>query len=460
MPKPKPNETENQFMERCIPIVEGEGKPHDQAVAICISLWENKSKGDGMDLIKKFFESEIKAFNDETLTIEHFISTEQEDRSKDIVRANGMVMDGIPVVLKQHGFDVDTGHEPIAKPLSITVGTNAEGIKGIVAKTQYFDGSKLTPPDNTGERLYQKAKERFMPYFSIGFSAIDASPRPGGGVEFKKWRLNEYSQVGVPDNIGAEVVKTMEAEEIEEQANELLVYKVEKGNPNEGGTWKYCVCKACGHNEKHNAGEPCGKCPECGKQMQGSNEKVKKPKAKTTVEIAEALQIIGKYFDVSVEELEKTFEPPETKLKSIADRVAQDLPWEAMRTLWFGMLDELYTCDGTEKTVKAILKELMELITPFAVSFAQNTGGAETVQVKNLIESKNYINAEESPVVPAPDVPVNKDTSPVVIKLLPEPKPLKLPDGLTKENIAESIKGAVKDGVKKSLDEMRGKVNV
>lgn len=30
-----------------------------------------------------------------------------------------------------------------------------------------------------------------------------------------------------------------------------------------------CVCPACGHKEKHAAGQPCfeQKCPECGAQM-------------------------------------------------------------------------------------------------------------------------------------------------------------------------------------------------
>jgi len=373
-----------------------------------------------MALIKKIFETEIKAFDDKSLTIEHFISTEQEDRSKDIVRADGMEMDGIPVVLKQHGFDTDTGHEPIAKPLSIIVGVNSKGVKGIIAKTQYFDGSKLTPPDNTGQRLYQKAKERFMPYFSIGFSALDASPRPGGGVEFKKWRLNEYSQVGVPDNIGAEVIKTMAPEEVEKTANEILTYAVEK-----------------------------------------EEIIIPEPVKKTSEEaINDALQITAKRFECTVDELIKMFSLPETQLKTIAERVAQDLPWEAMRTLWFGMLDELYVSDGTEKVVKAIIKEFSELVTPYAVSFAQSTGGAEIVEMKNLIESKTYIDVKEVTVVPAPVVPVNKDTSPVILRLLPEPPALKLPDGLTKEDIAKAVKEAVKDGVKKSLDVMKGKITV
>lgn len=44
MPDPSEGETEKDFMERCVPEVVKEGKPQDQAVAICYSKWENKDK--------------------------------------------------------------------------------------------------------------------------------------------------------------------------------------------------------------------------------------------------------------------------------------------------------------------------------------------------------------------------------------------------------------------------------
>ena len=39
------------------------------------------------------------------------------------------------------------------------------------------------------------------------------------------------------------------------------------------GAWKYCVCEKCDYSVTHKAGEPCGKCPKCGEQMIGRNEK-------------------------------------------------------------------------------------------------------------------------------------------------------------------------------------------
>ena len=50
MPEPKPNETQKDFVSRCIPIVleEGTAKDNNQAVAICNSMYEQKmQRGDG-----------------------------------------------------------------------------------------------------------------------------------------------------------------------------------------------------------------------------------------------------------------------------------------------------------------------------------------------------------------------------------------------------------------------------
>ncbi|HSG31040.1 MAG TPA: hypothetical protein VLB82_05785 [Thermodesulfobacteriota bacterium] len=45
MPTPRRGENKDDFMKRCIPQVVGEGKPQEQAIAICSSLWEqNKPK--------------------------------------------------------------------------------------------------------------------------------------------------------------------------------------------------------------------------------------------------------------------------------------------------------------------------------------------------------------------------------------------------------------------------------
>lgn len=44
MPEPTKNEKRFEFLARCIPMLVNEGKPRDQAIAVCISLWNSKDK--------------------------------------------------------------------------------------------------------------------------------------------------------------------------------------------------------------------------------------------------------------------------------------------------------------------------------------------------------------------------------------------------------------------------------
>jgi hypothetical protein len=105
-------------------------------------------------------------------------------------------------VLLAHGFS-NLGQEPIAKPLNLWPG-NFKGSPGIMAKTQFYDGSHLTPPDNTGRRLYEKARNGFMPNWSIGWIPLKWEDGQGPhGERFRdvlEWELLEYSPVGVPMN--------------------------------------------------------------------------------------------------------------------------------------------------------------------------------------------------------------------------------------------------------------------
>lgn len=157
-----------------------------------------------MNVQFKTFSGEVKNWDDNEMWIEHFISTELQDSGGDIMLAGGMKMRGKPVVLFQHGLDPKFGNEPIAKVLDIRVGEH-KGKKGLIAKTKYFDGSKLTPPDATGQRLYMKAKDGTMPNWSIGFNSLKERPIKGGRV-VEEWELHEYSQVAVGMNSEASTI--------------------------------------------------------------------------------------------------------------------------------------------------------------------------------------------------------------------------------------------------------------
>lgn len=147
---------------------------------------------------KIFRDCEVKAADDEQLILEHFISTVTEDDGGDIMEPKGMSIRGRPVVLFQHGYDMAKGSEPIAKVLGISIGTNSKGVEGLIARTQFF-------PDDQGKRLYKKAKEGYMPNWSIGYKVDDYRATAKGGRHVVKWQLMEYSQVAVGMNSEATV---------------------------------------------------------------------------------------------------------------------------------------------------------------------------------------------------------------------------------------------------------------
>ena len=44
MPEPRPDESRESYMKRCVPQVKKEGKKQDQALAICFSYWRKRKK--------------------------------------------------------------------------------------------------------------------------------------------------------------------------------------------------------------------------------------------------------------------------------------------------------------------------------------------------------------------------------------------------------------------------------
>jgi hypothetical protein len=202
-----------------------------------------------MKIEHKIFEAEVKAFDDENLIVENFISTEHKDRGGDIMRAKGMKIVGKPVVLLLHGRG-PMGSEPVGKPLSITI-DEFKGQPGILAKTQFFN-------DETGQRLYQKIKGGFLPNWSIGYSVDEAKDlmREGryDGRDVTKWQLLEYSPVGVPMNPFAQTVK----EFLDKNEDPKGPFEVPEKH------WFGLVdvkeCKGCGQGcDKHKPGE-CSTC--------------------------------------------------------------------------------------------------------------------------------------------------------------------------------------------------------
>lgn len=140
-------------------------------------------------VIRKTYQTETKADSvDRTLVVK--ITTSNPDRSSDVVIPQGAVLDNYqrnPVVALNHKYD----------GLAIAKTEQLEVIEdGILAKVKFPELGVYDLADTVFE-LY---KGGFMNAWSIGFIPLETEDRDGGGREFQKWELLEYSAVLVPDN--------------------------------------------------------------------------------------------------------------------------------------------------------------------------------------------------------------------------------------------------------------------
>lgn len=140
-------------------------------------------------VIRKTYQAETKAASDDRSLVVK-ITTSNPDRSQDVVVPQGAVLDNYqrnPVVALNHKYD----GLAIAKTEQLEVTED-----GIMAKVKFPDLGVYGLADT----VYELYKGGFMNAWSIGFIPLEASDREGGGREFKKWELLEYSAVLVPDN--------------------------------------------------------------------------------------------------------------------------------------------------------------------------------------------------------------------------------------------------------------------
>lgn len=87
MPNPTPNETEQEFVDRCIPIVLEEGTAQDgsQAAAICHSKWDEskKSKSIRPKKSKSIYDLELKDLNEKQGIVSFYFASWTPDQEND-----------------------------------------------------------------------------------------------------------------------------------------------------------------------------------------------------------------------------------------------------------------------------------------------------------------------------------------------------------------------------------------
>jgi len=227
MPTPRADETQDEFIARCIPIVleDSTAEDSEQATAVCYSMWENrdeqgaeepmsKNASDYRDLPnfeRKTIPTFIKAVDEKEGIVEHVVSVfgirdMQGDRvmpgayTKTIAERFGKIR-----TLDQHM--ADSALRVVGKPRAMReIGRNElpqkvleeypEATGGLLAVTQY-----AMKTDN-GRNMFHLVDGGFLPETSIGYDPITAEyveeEIDGQKVTtrlLKEIRLWEYSNV-------------------------------------------------------------------------------------------------------------------------------------------------------------------------------------------------------------------------------------------------------------------------
>ena len=453
-----------------------------------------------MNLQYKRFQGEVKAFDDKSLTIEHFISTEMQDSVGDIMLASGMKMRGHPVVLFQHGLDAKYGNEPIAKVLSITAGVNKAGVKGLIAKTQYYDGSHLNPPDATGQRLYEKAKTGVMPNWSIGFNSVSEHPVKGDRV-VDEWELFEYSQVAVACNEQCTTASTdstelkfiikkaetmdskkaiglsQKAVEASGKAESKTHHKDAAALHNDAGAAHDEVAEAA---EDKKTKELHKACKGCHAAVAGAHDEAadaegdekidasKKALGGAVEKMTKAMTDLKAHLKMDDEDADDKKAAKNPSTKSIADRIMHEKTITGMKLIHDGMVGEMYDKAFNDEhkdfeagmLAKAITDEAAALhgehIKAFiehmrAVSKGMETKAISELKTKMLAEITSAVPATEVKSAPASGNPSNPPEVKTFRVVTPDPSPTvsikspAKPAGVTvsKDQIAAIVKSAL-----------------
>lgn len=147
--------------------------------------------------IHKLCIPETKAIDEEKRIIDHFISSDREDRDWDIIEQDGFIYDEFdinPVVLEGHLHWL----RPIANCIQHVIEKHGE-FNFTRAKTQYPPlGVKASSEEDFNMRLH-----KFLTTWSVGFRPVEWGWREDRGIHFFRQIMLEYSSVSIPANTDA-----------------------------------------------------------------------------------------------------------------------------------------------------------------------------------------------------------------------------------------------------------------
>jgi HK97 family phage major capsid protein/HK97 family phage prohead protease len=193
MPTPHPSdETRDEWMSRCIPFVldDGSADDHDQAVAMCSSMWEDATKSKGAKMNRAYSLLTVKAVDNERRVITGIATTPTPDRVGDVVEPMGVKFNNPMPLLHQHKAELPVGTVTFQKPTK-------DGIKFEARLPNIeIDG----PLKDRVDMAWQEIKAGLVRGVSIGFRSLEASMMEDGGIHFLQTEVMELSLVTIPAN--------------------------------------------------------------------------------------------------------------------------------------------------------------------------------------------------------------------------------------------------------------------
>lgn len=149
----------------------------------------------------------------EARTLEYVISSDRPDRSRDVVKQEGMdASDYHGVVLWAHDYgSYAPPNPPIGKTLRFRRETGADGVTVTIAAARFAGLEEGYP---LAETCYSLARAGFMPDCSIGFEPHSGAwtyDEDRRGFVFEKWSLLEWSLVPIGCNTDAQRLSAMKA---------------------------------------------------------------------------------------------------------------------------------------------------------------------------------------------------------------------------------------------------------
>jgi HK97 family phage prohead protease len=216
LPKPRKDETQDEFMARCMHEAYGPDAPSDrtqeQAVAMCAQTWRDRNKPDKADdgaaatdvgkMNRAYSLLSIKRVNEDARIITGMATTPAPDRMGDIVEPTGAKFNLPMPFLWQHDVTNPIGKVTAAKVTKAGIEIIAEIAKGVSDEI---------------DRAWSLIKAGLVTGLSIGFRIVDAEPidkkDPFGGMRILAYNLLELSAVTLPANAEATIatVKSLDA---------------------------------------------------------------------------------------------------------------------------------------------------------------------------------------------------------------------------------------------------------